>query len=133
MEANLQNSVRELLSGLDGFVSSKSVVGEPISVGDTTIVPLMDLQIGVGAGSYNGKANGAAGGLGASMKPTALIILKEGDVRLVRVSGEQSGLVQVLDAIPEVVDRVKQIFVKLDPEVEEAIKTLEAEAKEKEA
>ena len=38
---NFQASVRELLSGLDGFVSTRSVVGEPIRMGEATLIPLM--------------------------------------------------------------------------------------------
>ena len=58
---NFQASVRELLSGLDGFVSTRSVVGEPIRMGEATLIPLMDIQIGVGAGSYGGKSAGSGG------------------------------------------------------------------------
>ena len=39
---NFQASVRELLNGLDGFVSTRSVVGEPIRMGKATLIPLME-------------------------------------------------------------------------------------------
>ena len=42
-EINFGSSVDELLKGLEGFVSSKTVVGEPIQVNDATIIPLVDM------------------------------------------------------------------------------------------
>ena len=37
---NIENTMKTLFSGMDGFVSSKSVVGDPIKVGDTIISEL---------------------------------------------------------------------------------------------
>ena len=115
---NFQASVRELLSGLDGFVSSRSVVGEPIRMGEATLIPLMDIQIGVGAGSYGGKSAGSAGGLGATIKPSSMLLLQDGKVKLIRITNEET-VMKVLDAIPEVLDRVKGAFMKTDKKVEE--------------
>lgn len=51
-EINFGSSVDELLKGLEGFVSSKTVVGEPIQVNDATIIPLVDMKFGMGAGAF---------------------------------------------------------------------------------
>ncbi|MBP5294826.1 MAG: sporulation protein [Lachnospiraceae bacterium] len=115
---NFQASVRELLSGLDGFVSTRSVVGEPIRMGEATLIPLMDIQIGVGAGSYGGKSTGSAGGLGATIKPSSMLLLQDGKVKLIRITNEET-VMKVIDAIPEVLDRVKGAFMKTDKKVDE--------------
>ena len=115
---NFQASVRELLSGLDGFVSTRSVVGEPIRMGEATLIPLMDIQIGVGAGSYGGKSAGSAGGLGATIKPSSMLLLQDGKVKLIRITNEET-VMKVIDAIPEVIDRVKGAFMKTDKKVDE--------------
>ena len=115
---NFQASVRELLSGLDGFVSTRSVVGEPIRMGEATLIPLMDIQIGVGAGSYGGKSAGSAGGLGATIKPSSMLLLQDGKVKLIRITNEET-VMKVIDAIPEVIDRVKGAFKKTDKKVDE--------------
>lgn len=39
---------------MDGFVSAKTVVGDAIHVGDTIILPLVDVSFGVGAGAFAG-------------------------------------------------------------------------------
>ena len=47
---NIRNTVESLLSGMDGLISSKTVVGDAIQVKDTTIIPLVDVSFGIGAG-----------------------------------------------------------------------------------
>ena len=120
---NFQASVRELLSGLDGFVSTRSVVGEPIRMGEATLIPLMDIQIGVGAGSYGGKSAGSAGGLGATIKPSSMLLLQDGKVKLIRITNEET-VMKVIDAIPEVIDRVKGAFMKTDKKVDEKVEEI---------
>ena len=44
-------SVQSLFDGMNGILSTKSVVGEPITVNDTIIIPLVDVSFGMGTGS----------------------------------------------------------------------------------
>ena len=60
-ENNFKDTVNSLFKGMDGFVSAKTVVGDAIHVGDTIILPLVDVSFGVGAGAFEGdKKNNAA-------------------------------------------------------------------------
>ena len=60
-----QTTVESLMKGMDGFVSSKTVVGEPIQVGETIILPLVDVSFGMGAGAFCGeKKKNSGGGIG---------------------------------------------------------------------
>ena len=47
-----QTTVESLMKGMDGFVSSKTVVGEPLQMGETIILPLVDVSFGMGAGAF---------------------------------------------------------------------------------
>lgn len=51
-ENNFKETVSSLFKGMDGFVAAKTVVGDAIHVGDTIILPLVDVSFGVGAGSF---------------------------------------------------------------------------------
>ena len=53
-ENNFKDTVNSLFKGLDAFISAKTVVGEAIHVGDTIILPLVDVSFGVGAGAFEG-------------------------------------------------------------------------------
>ena len=48
---NLKTTVESLMKGMDGLVSSKTVVGDAVRVDNITILPLIDVSFGIGAGS----------------------------------------------------------------------------------
>ena len=52
---NFDTTVNSLFSGMDHVLSSKTVVGEPQVIGDTIILPLVDISFGMGAGAFNKK------------------------------------------------------------------------------
>ena len=106
-ENNFGNVVDSLLKNMDHLVGSKTVVGEATSVGDAIIVPLVDISFGVGAGaSVNDKKNGGAGGMSAKMSPSAVLILQNGNAKLVSVKN-QDAVTKIVDLIPEVIDKIK--------------------------
>ena len=104
---NFQENVNTLMEGMDGFLSSKMVVGTPIHVDDTIIVPMVDVTFGMGAGVLggDGKTNGGAGGMGAKMTTSAVLIIKDGYTRIINVS-THTGIDKLLDMVPELVDMI---------------------------
>ena len=46
---NFQSTVNSLFKGMDSFITTKTVVGDAITVGDTIILPLVDVTFGVAA------------------------------------------------------------------------------------
>lgn len=50
-ENQFQGVVESLLKGMDTVLSTKTVVGEATKIGDTIILPLVDVTFGVGAGA----------------------------------------------------------------------------------
>ncbi len=101
-----KNTVDTLMSGMEGFLTSKTVVGEAIRVGDTVILPLMDVSFGVGAGANQGNKNGqnSGGGIGGKMSPSAVLVISNGTTKLVSVKG-QDGLSKILDMVPDMVNK----------------------------
>ena len=67
-ENNFQSTVESLFKGMDSFITTKTVVGEAITVGDTIILPLVDVSFGVGAGAFSEeKKNNGGGGMGGKI------------------------------------------------------------------
>ena len=98
-ENNFKETVSSLFKGMDGFVSAKTVVG------DTSILPLVDVSFGVGAGAFAGdKKNNGGGGLAGKMSPCAVLVIQNGTTKLVNVKN-QDGLTKVLDMVPDFVNR----------------------------
>ena len=52
-ENKFNSTVAALFTGMDSVVSSKTVVGDAIHIGETIILPLVDVSFAVGAGAYN--------------------------------------------------------------------------------
>ena len=104
-ENNFKDTVNSLFKGLDTFISAKTVVGEAVHVGDTIILPLVDVTFGVGAGAFEGdkKSNGG-GGMTGKMTPSAVLVIQNGTTKLVNIKN-QDGLTKVLNMVPDFVDR----------------------------
>ena len=100
---SFSSNVQSLIKGMEGFFTSKTVVGEPVKYGDTVVIPLMEVSFGMGAGSMSEK-NNAGGGIGAKMTPSAVLILQNGTSKLISVK-DQGGVAKVLDMVPDFINK----------------------------
>lgn len=67
-ENNFQTTVDSLFKGMNSFITTKTVVGDAIHIGDTIILPLVDVSFGIGAAAKaEDKKNGGGGGMGGKM------------------------------------------------------------------
>ena len=104
-ENNFNEVVNSMMQGMESFLSSKTVVGEPTQAGDTTIIPLFDVTFGVGAGaSSQEKKSGGAGGMTGKMSPSAVLVIKNGQVRLVNIKNQDT-INKIIDMVPDIIDR----------------------------
>lgn len=102
---NVQNMIGSMMKGMEGFLSTKTVIGEPTQIGNTTIVPLVDVSFGVGAGAnMQDKKNSGAGGLSGKMSPSAVLVINNGQIKLVNIKNQDS-MTKILDLIPDLVDK----------------------------
>ena len=103
---NFIATVETLFKGMEGFISTKTVVGDAVKFDDGTIIlPLVDVSFGVGAGAFAGTdKNNAGGGMGGKISPSSVLVLKDGHAKLVNVKN-QSAVTKVLDMVPDVLDR----------------------------
>ena len=98
-------TVESLFKGMDSFITTKTVVGEAIHIGDTIILPLVDVSFGVAAGVFSGdKKNNGGGGMGGKIQPSAVLVIKDGTSKLVNVKN-QDGITKILDMVPDFMDR----------------------------
>lgn len=104
-ENNFNSVMTSLLKGVDSVLSTKTVVGEPINVGDTILVPLVDVSFGLGAGAGNqDRKSSGGGGVGGKMSPSAILVIQNGKTKLVNIK-QQDGLTKILDMVPDIVDK----------------------------
>lgn len=104
-ENNFSGVIESLMKGMNAVIGTKTVVGDATQVGDTIILPLVDVSFGVGAGASAGeKKNGGGGGFSAKMSPSAVLVIKNGSTKLVNIKNQDT-VTKVLDMIPDIVDR----------------------------
>jgi|GEM_PF-635234 len=99
-------TLQALFKGMEGLVQSKTVVGEPVQIGDATIVPLVEVSAGLASGTLKNNAkNNGAGAMSAKLSPVAMLIIQEGRTKLVNVKN-QDVMTRLLDLIPEAIDKI---------------------------
>lgn len=104
-ENNFTGVIESLMRGMNTVLSTKTVVGEATKIGDTIILPLVDVTFGVGAGASVGdKKNGGAGGFSGKLTPSAVLVIRNGSTKLVNIKNQDT-VTKVLDMIPDIVDK----------------------------
>ena len=94
-ENNFKATVDSLFKGMDSF----------ITVGDTIILPLIDVTFGVGAGAFSqDKKNNGGGGMGGKISPSAVLVISNGTTKLVNIKNQDT-VTKLLDMVPDLIER----------------------------
>ena len=102
---SFNNTVESLFKGMDNFITTKTVVGDAIHIGDTIILPLVDVSFGVAAGAFSQeKKNNGAGGMGGKINPSAVLVSQNGVTKLVNIKN-QDGMTKILDMVPDFINK----------------------------
>ena len=106
-----KENVEALVDRLENLLVSKTIVGDPVVSGDITIIPVMSVGFGFGIGSgegpdaVKGGGKGSGGGGGGSVRPVALVVIQDGDVKVYSV-GQKGFLEQLGAMVPEILAKV---------------------------
>ena len=102
---SFNNTVESLFKGMDSFITTKTVVGDAIHIGDTIILPLVDVSFGVAAGAFSQeKKNNGAGGMGGKINPSAVLVIQNGVTKLVNINNPD-GMTKILDMVPDFINK----------------------------
>lgn len=126
MGKDFNESVDILFNKVEDLVSTKTVVGEAIVIGDLTLLPLIEVSVGAGAGA---KENvNAAGGVGAKITPSAVLAIQNGNVQMINIKN-QDAVSKLIDMAPSVVNKLNfgTIFGNRDKSEPEETVTFEEE------
>ena len=110
----LEDIMKEVSAELERLVSTKTVVGETLTVGETTIIPVTKVSFGFGSGGGQGKKMGeeegfgGGGGAGAKIEPVAFIVVSPEGTRLMSISGK-SDIGTLLESVPEIIGKIKSM------------------------
>ncbi|MBO5767453.1 MAG: hypothetical protein J6Q72_02900 [Clostridia bacterium] len=129
----LKQIIESALSKIGEVVDVNTVIGEPISVGEVTLIPFSKIAVGFASGGteYGGKnprADGKAyfaggNGAGVTMTPLGFIAVENGVARIIELGNPATyqapkdpvnrvldGINGVIEKVPDIVDKVMNLI-----------------------
>jgi len=112
-----QDVLKQLAEDLKQFARTETIFGQPITIEGSTIIPVCKVSIGYGSGGGEGeggagqkgagKGTGSGGGGGVKVEPSALVIVKDGDVSVVTISSKGAKFEALLEKLPLAIEKLK--------------------------
>ena len=110
--ADVEQLIKTTLTEIERILSTKSVVGEPMTVEGNTIIPLVSVGFGFGGGGGTGgqkdkgEGTGSGTGGGGGVKPLGIIVVNQDGVRIEPVRGAAASFVSGIgDAVSKVMEK----------------------------
>ena len=157
-ENNLSDVIKKSLEGIRTVADSGTVLGEPISTNNgTVIIPVSKVSVGYASGGvdYMPKSGdkdnqkpvkpsspcfGGGGGPGITVTPLCFLVVdKDGNVTTLNITnpaavpapvGVLDSVSSLLDKAPETIEKIKNLFTKKEPETALDDEELESEIEE---
>ena len=114
---DVEKLVKTTLGEIEKVLDAKTVVGEPITLEGTTLIPLMSVGFGFAAGGGTGKGEakqemeggGSGTGGGGGVKPIAVIVIDKDGVRIEPIKGGMATAMEKLsETIPDVAAKLTE-------------------------
>lgn len=109
---SIGENINNLFEKLESFIKTKTVVGEPMQIGEVTIVPFIDISFGVGTGGGSGteekgnQGTGGGAGSGGKVSPTAVLVIKGDQVELMPIK-KSGSLEKLIEMVPGIIEKAK--------------------------
>ena len=113
----VERLIKTTVDEIEKALSTKTVIGEPITIEGNTIIPFVSIGFGFGAGGGSGKGmaqkdrgegegiGGGAGG-GAGVKPLGIIVVNKDGVRIEQLKGAMASTAEkVADVVATVMEK----------------------------
>ena len=120
MDSKVKGLMGDSFENLRTLIDVNTIIGNPITTPDgTTIIPVSKVTFGYGMGGSDLPTNkreafGGATAGGVTIQPIAFLIVKDGNVQLVQLAGENNTAERAMNLVPDVVDKVTALFQKED-------------------
>lgn len=122
-ERPLEGLMSVTLDKIRDMVGSNTIIGEPIKIDGTTILPVSKVTFGFASGGsdFGPKTTkelfGGGSGAGVTVMPVAFLVIKDGNVRTIQLADSHSTVDRALNMLPELVDKVSLFLNKTEKEV----------------
>jgi len=118
VENVVKENLETLFQKLENFLKSETVVGQPIVVGETTLIPIVSITFGCATGAGGGGGNNSRSGSGTGsgsgsgvtsggkITPTAVLVVKNNEVTLLPIK-DKFGLENLLEKVPDLMEKIQ--------------------------
>lgn len=124
-ENNIRGIMETTMDKLHAMVDADTIIGTPVVVGDTTLIPVSKVAFGLATGGsdFPSKSGaglfGGGGGAGVTITPVAFISVTGDNVKMMPIYNELSTVDKALTMAPELIDKIKELFKKDKKEITE--------------
>ena len=101
------------------LANSETVIGKPIEIGENTvIIPVSKLSLGFASGGSDFPSKnpkdlfGGGGGAGVTVTPKAILIVENGNVRLLQLAKDGEAIDRLVNMIPDAVNQISSFINK---------------------
>lgn len=107
--------VEGIIRRVTDTIKTETVIGEPITLGEVTLLPVMNVSFGFGGGGGDGasggtnQGTGSGAGGGARMTVAGMVVVKGDEVSFVptnKSSGKSGSFDKLLDALPDLLEKL---------------------------
>ena len=122
-EHPLQGLMDVALQRIKEMVDSNTIIGEPITMADgTLILPVSKVSFGFASGGSDFPSKtpkelfGGGSGAGVSISPIAFLVVKDGNVKMLQLASQEANATdRIINALPDVLDKLQDMFKKEKP------------------
>ena len=117
-ENSIKNIMDVTMDKLRAMVDANTIIGDPIVVGEITLIPVSKVSFGVATGGSDFPSKtqsglfGGGGGAGVTLSPVAFIAVSGGNAKMMPVYNEMSTVEKAIAMAPEVLEKAKELFSK---------------------
>ena len=109
----IEQIIERVMGELHQIMKTETVIGKPLQAGNITIIPVSKISFGFAAGSGKKDHSQSGTGGGATVEPIAFLIIDEnGKIQITPVGDKEVSLGQLVELVPEAVDKIKRFVEK---------------------
>ncbi|KCZ73412.1 hypothetical protein ANME2D_00478 [Candidatus Methanoperedens nitroreducens] len=112
---NAEEIIKTITEEIATMISTKTVIGEHITIDGRIIIPVTRVSFGFGSGGGTGRNKageegiGSGGAGGASIQPIAFLVITPEDVQLLSIKGKGT-IARLAEIMPEMMEKYEQVM-----------------------
>ncbi len=129
MADNIGNIMGVTMDKIRSLVDSGTIIGDPITVNDITIIPVSKVSFGLASGGSDFPSKqssatmfGGGGGAGATVTPVVFLVVKGNEVKLLNANDTATPIEKAVGAVPGIVEKISDLIKKNKEQKSDEIK-----------